>query len=86
LDLLKTHGWYSATNRGNNAGGVSRDHMISIRYGFDNNIPQEILSHPANCELLLQRKNVSKYYKCSITLDELIEKISKWESKYGKVK
>jgi hypothetical protein len=36
--LIEQYGWYSAKNRGNNLTGVSRDHLVSIRYGFDNNV------------------------------------------------
>ena len=35
--LIEQYGWYKPTNRGNNLKGVSRDHMISINYGFKNN-------------------------------------------------
>jgi hypothetical protein len=31
--------------------GLNRDHMISIRYGWENSIPSEIISHPANCHM-----------------------------------
>ena len=32
FSLVEQHGWYSAANRGNNLTGVSRDHMVSVRY------------------------------------------------------
>jgi len=84
FDLIKLHGWYSAKNRGDNLGGVSRDHMVPIMYGFNNNIPTEIISHPANCEIMIHNDNVSKGAIPSITLESLIYKIEKWELKYGK--
>ena len=84
FELIKKHGWYSASNRGNNLGGVSRDHMYSVKDGFENNVPAELLAHPANCQLLIHNENVSKHKKSVITLDELKEKIDKWNKKYNK--
>jgi len=83
LSLIEELGWYKATNRGNNPDGVSRDHIISVRYGFDNNVNPELLAHPANCQIITQRLNVSKFTKCYMTLEELKEKIKQWEEKYG---
>ena len=80
--LVKEYGWYSAKNRGDNINGVSRDHIISIRWGFDNGVDAKYIKHPANCQLLLQRKNVSKGKKKSISVDELIRRINIWDSKY----
>lgn len=78
LGLVEKYGWYKAANRGNNLTGVSRDHMYSISQGFINNVDPAIISHPANCQLMLQNDNSSKKTKCDITLDELIERITKW--------
>jgi len=80
--LIEQYGWYKAKNRGNNLQGVSRDHMVSVRYGFDNNIPAEHLSHPANCKLIRHGENVSKGKKNSISYEELLEKIKTWNRKY----
>lgn len=82
-DLIKEHGWYSASNRDNNMDGVSRDHMVSVKYGFQNNIDPRIIKHPANCRLILQKNNASKGMNCEITLDTLINKITIWNKKYG---
>lgn len=82
FSLIEECGWYRPKNRGDNLTGVSRDHMISVRYGFDNNIPTEHLSHPANCKLLQHGKNVSKGTKNSITYDELLIRIKEWDEKY----
>jgi len=82
FNLIKEHGWYSAANRGNNVNGVNRDHCVSIKYGFDNNIDPKIIRHPANCQLLTHSDNVTKYTKCSMTIEELLEKIEKWNNKY----
>lgn len=83
-DLLLENGWYSATNHGGNTKGVSRDHMFSVREGFDRKIDPYYISHPANCQLILNKDNQSKRTKCSITFEELIDRIKKWEEKYGR--
>lgn len=85
FNLIKEFGWYKASNRGNNINGVSRDHMISIKFGYENNISHEIISHPANCKLLRHLDNQTKFVKNSITLPELLEKIKNWNLKYDKV-
>jgi hypothetical protein len=81
--LIEEFGWYKPVNRGNNLDGVSRDHIYSIRDGFDNNIDPELISHPANCKLILQRQNSSKYKRSDITIDELKKKIKNWKLKYN---
>ena len=80
--LIEKYGWYKAKNRGDNLDGISRDHMYSIKEGFNNNIKAEIISHPANCKLIQQRKNSSKHTKCSISLEYLKIEISNWSNKY----
>lgn len=82
FSLLTEHGWYKAANKGNNLNGVSRDHMVSCRYGFDNNLPVEHIRHPANCCLLVHNENVSKHKNNSITYEELLNRISEWDKKY----
>jgi hypothetical protein len=78
LTIVNEYGWYSPKNKGNNLGGVSKDHMYSVREGFINGVDPEIIKHPANCKLLLHSENNKKNYNCSITLDELKEKIKNW--------
>jgi len=78
FSLIRKHGWYSAKNRGNNINGISRDHIISIRWGWEHGVDPKYISHPANCQLLLQRKNVSKGKKESISIDELKHRIDGW--------
>jgi hypothetical protein len=80
--LIEKYGWYKPTNRGNNLGGVSRDHMYSVGEGFKNKIDPKIISHPANCRLMKHNENNSKNNICSITLDELLERIKLFENKY----
>jgi hypothetical protein len=80
--LIERYGWYSSKNNGDNADGVSRDHIVSVKYGFDNNISANIISHPANCQLMQQKKNFSKLSKCGMTLEELESKIEEWNIRY----
>ena len=78
LDLIKKYGRYSPSNKGNNLEGISKDHMVSVREGFEKNIDSSIISHPANCELLPHKQNQRKYKNSSITIEELFEKIKNW--------
>jgi hypothetical protein len=80
--LIEEYGWYKPVNRGNNLDGVSRDHVYSIRDGFDNGIDPYLISHPANCKLILQRQNSIKHKKSDITIKELELKIKNWKLKY----
>jgi hypothetical protein len=85
FSLIEKYGWYKAKNRGDNLNGVSRDHMYSIMEGFRNDIDPKLISHPANCKLMCHNKNVSKNDKCSISIEELKEKINEWNEKYVSV-
>ena len=82
FSLIDEYGWYSPSNKKNNIGGISRDHMFSVREGFDLKIDPKIISHPANCELLIHSKNISKHKKFSISLEDLLHKIEKFNKKY----
>jgi len=82
--LVKEHGWYSPTNKNNNLGGVSRDHMFSVREGFEMGINPELISHPANCRLMIHTDNISKNKKSIITIEDLLDRIKKFEDKYMK--
>jgi hypothetical protein len=77
--LIEEYGWYKAKNRGDNSNGVSRDHMYSVSEGFENNIDPYYISHPANCRLMRQNENSSKKNKCSITLEELKNRVNNWD-------
>lgn len=83
FNLIEQYGWYKAKNHGNNPNGVSRDHIYSIEEGYKNLIDPYIISHPANCMLIQQRKNASKHIKSNISIERLIEKIKQWNEKYG---
>ena len=63
---------------GNKDNEIQKDHMVSILYGWNNNIDPRVISHPANCCILFAKNNREKNGKCSITLDQLYERISKW--------
>lgn len=82
FDLIKEHGWYSPTNKNNKLDGVSRDHILSVGEGFENNIDTEIISHPANCKLMIHNENNIKNNKSDLTLDDLIKKIKIFDDKY----
>lgn len=83
FSLVEQYGWYSPTNKKNNLSGVSRDHIFSVKDGFEMNIDPKILSHPANCQLLVHSKNVSKHRNSSITLEELLKRIEEFDKKYN---
>lgn len=76
LELVEKFGWYSPSNKGNNLDGVSKDHMFSVKEGFLQGVDPKIIAHPANCQLMQQSENSKKKSSCSITLEELYEKIS----------
>ena len=82
FSLVEKHGWYAAKNHGNNLGGVSRDHIVSIKFGYENGIDPSIISHPANCRLLIHNSNISKGANCGMTIEQLIQKIENWDLKY----
>ena len=83
FSLIEKYGWYKAKNRGDNLNGISRDHIYSRNKGFENLIDPYIISHPANCQLLRHNDNASKHSDCDIELESLIEKLKKWNQKYG---
>lgn len=85
LKLLEEYGWYTPANRGNNLKGVSRDHKISVDWGLLHNIDPYIISHPANCELMLHDDNNKKKTKCSLTIEELEGLVKEWDAKYDPI-
>jgi hypothetical protein len=72
FELIKSNGWYSASNSkaGYNPDGVTWDHLYRIEDGFKNHVHPEIMSHPANAEMITWREN-QKRKSSQITLDEL---------------
>jgi len=81
--LIEQHGWYKPRNRGNNLGGISRDHMLSVRDGFNKGINPKLLAHPANCRLMIHNENISKNKKSVLTEEELLNRIKEWDKKYN---
>jgi len=84
FSLIASYGWYQAANRGNNLGGISRDHIVSVKYGHEHGIDPRVIAHPANCRLMIHSENVSKGPKSAMTIDELLVKIELWNAKYGR--
>lgn len=67
--------FYEITYAKNRNRNFHLDHKYSIKDGFDNNIPIEIISHYKNLQILDGRLNESKGTKSSLTLNELITDI-----------
>jgi hypothetical protein len=80
--LIESYGWYKAKNRGNNLNGVSRDHMFSVKMGYELNVDPYYISHPSNCKLMTHIKNSEKHSSSSITIDDLYERVNSWNIKY----
>lgn len=80
-ELLEKYSWYNQFK--NWIEGLVKDHRVSKIYGYLNKINPNLISHPANCEFMLQLDNSSKSRKCSITVEELKEQIIEWDNKYG---
>jgi hypothetical protein len=77
IKLLQKYGVFHNIN---NTSGVVRDHMLSRRTGFELGIFPEILRHPANCQILTAKENISKkktrYIDADhLTPDQLFDKI-----------
>ena len=87
LSLIDQHGWYTCPGlkrKGHpkNILGVSRDHIISISYGFANGIDPKIIAHPANCRVMLHSENKTKQSKCDLTITQLLKRIDIWNQKH----
>lgn len=83
MQLIIRYGMYSASNRGNNLNGVSRDHLFSVKQGFVLGVDPYYISHPANCKLVLHKTNQKKNDKCSISIQELIKRVEQFNLHYG---
>lgn len=68
-NLLLENGWYHPRN---NPTGVVKDHRVSIKFGYDNNISPLIIGNIKNCEFLKCSDNLIKKDSCSISIQELI--------------
>lgn len=76
-DLINKHGWYKPGNSKNpNLSGLTWDHLFKIEDGFKLGIDPEIMSHPANAELITWSENYSRHLRgSSITYEELLQRI-----------
>lgn len=70
--LLLERGMYHPVS---NPLGVCRDHMVSIEYGWRNQVPSEYISSPHNCQFITNLENVKKGASCCLTVDQLLERI-----------
>jgi hypothetical protein len=61
-------------------GSYHLDHRFSVQAGFTLGISPEIIGHICNLEMKPEAQNISKNCKCDITLDELTNKITLYES------
>jgi len=61
-------------NRGMAPDEYHLDHRYSIFQGFKDDVPAKIIGSIDNLEMLQSGQNLSKNKKCSITLDELLQK------------
>ena len=80
--LIKKYGWYVPPSCGNNSNinGVTWDHLYPIHEGFKNNVSPEIMSHPANAELVPHKENMRRYKdKEQISYEELLIRIKNWK-------
>lgn len=51
------------------------DHRFSILDSFKNGLPEDIVNHPVNLQILSAKENSSKGSKSAITLEQLMEEI-----------
>jgi hypothetical protein len=58
-------------------GSFQLDHMYSVKDGFINNVSPEIIGHISNLQMLPSTENRKKWHNSSITLEQLLIKISK---------
>ena len=57
-------------------GSYQLDHKISVKYGFDNNIPPHIIGNINNIEMVPWFDNLSKGPRCTLSIEELLELIN----------
>lgn len=55
-------------------GALQIDHKFSIREGFKNNIPPEIISSIVNLDLISWQENINKKQNCSMSKEELLNR------------
>lgn len=57
------------------------DHKLSIYYGYTHNVEPEIVGHVCNLEFINWKENRTKGRKCSISLNQLLKNIKKYNEK-----
>lgn len=77
---IKQYGWYR--RKWPYPKAMVFDHLYRIIDGFNNNIPPEILSHPANAELVNMEENRRRQNRSSITINDLYERIKIFDKIY----
>lgn len=75
FDLFIKHKPYHPVK---NPGGVCKDHILSIMDAWTNRYDPDHISHPANCQFLLNKDNIKKGSSSGITYDELLVRIESW--------
>lgn len=55
------------------------DHLFSIKQGFLQNIPIEIISHPCNLQMIYYKDNLKKQDECWISKDDLLNNIISYD-------
>jgi predicted DNA-binding protein YlxM (UPF0122 family) len=63
--------------------GYTIDHKVSIDYGWKNQVPLRIISHPANLQMLSSIRNATKGSKNSIPLSVLEKDIIEFDKTYN---
>lgn len=83
LEQINQIGWVSFRGKNYNPNGLSRDHKISIsdakKYGYD----PYYISHQCNCSIILQKDNNKKNQKSSITYEQLVHDVIKFNTLWG---
>jgi hypothetical protein len=56
IEGIESRGWHT----------FHIDHKISIKWGFDNNIPEKHIAHPDNLQMLWWKENFTKNIVCEV--------------------
>jgi hypothetical protein len=64
---------FSSRGRAGIPGATHLDHIFSIKGGFMNNVPPEIIASICNLRFISYEENISKHDKCHIELNTLLE-------------
>lgn len=80
LRLLKN---YEKRGRSGIKGAYHLDHLYSIKMGFDNAIPAEIIGHISNLSFIKWEVNTKKSVGCIKTIEELLSDIVLYDTRPG---